>query len=293
MERATTLIDLPAGPVEYRLEERGPRVALMLHGGHMRAALPLGEEVFADAGCTVLAVSRPGYGRTPLATGAAPDRFADALRDLCGRLGITSLTAVVGQSAGGPTALTLAARHPDLVERLILQSAVGLLPWPDRRTRVGAGIVFRPRVEPVTWALLHTLMRRAPGLGLRLLLPDLTRRSVTELLSALTTAQRAMLLELFGQMRAGAGFANDVRTMTAPHHLDALTAQAARLRQPTLVIAARDDGSVSYAHAQSLSNAIPNARLITSTAPSHMIWLGDDYPDIAATITAFLTRQPH
>ncbi|MFD0533267.1 hypothetical protein ACFQY7_05205 [Actinomadura luteofluorescens] len=64
MERATTVIDLPSGPVEYRLEERGPRVVLMLHGGHMRAGLPLGEETFADAGCTVLAVSRPGYGRT-------------------------------------------------------------------------------------------------------------------------------------------------------------------------------------------------------------------------------------
>lgn len=292
MERATTLIDLSAGPVEFRLEKRGPRVVLMLHGGHVRAGLPLGEEVFADAGCTVVAVSRPGYGRTPLSTGTAPDRFADVLGDLCGRLGVASLAAVVGQSAGGPTAVTMAARHPGLVERLILQSAVGLRPWPGRRTRVGAGIVFHPRVEPVTWAFLHALLRRAPGLGLRLLLPDLTRRPVTELLAALTTAQRGMLLELFGQMRSGAGFSNDVRTMTAPGHLGSLTAQAARLRQPTLVIASRDDGSVSYAHAQSLADTIPNARLITSTAPSHMIWLGDDYPDIATTITDFLAQRP-
>lgn len=289
MERATTVIDLPSGPVEYRLEERGPRVVLMLHGGHMRAGLPLGEETFADAGCTVLAVSSPGYGRTPLATGAAPDQFAAVIGDLCRRLGIDSLTAVVGQSAGGPTAFTLAACRPDLVERLILESAVGLLPWPDHRTRVGASIIFHPRAEPVTWALVHSLMRHAPGLGLRLLLPDLTRRPITELLAALTTAQRAVLLDLFGRMRSGAGFANDIRTMTAPHHLDALAAHAARLRQPTLVIASRDDGAVPYAHAQSLAGAIPDARLIPSTAPSHMIWLGDDYPAIAAAITAFLT----
>ncbi|GAA4321826.1 alpha/beta hydrolase [Actinomadura luteofluorescens] len=271
------MIDLPSGPVEYRLEERGPRVVLMLHGGHMRAGLPLGEETFADAGCTVLAVSRPGYGRTPLATGAAPDQFAAVIGDLCRRLGIDSLTAVVGQSAGGPTAVTLAACRPDLVERLILESAVGLLPWPDRRTRVGASIIFHPRAEPVTWALVHSLMRHAPGLGLRLLLPDLTRRPITELVAALTTAQRAVLLDLFGRMRSGAGFANDIRTMTAPHHLDALAAHAARLRQPTLVIASRDDGAVAY-----------DARLIPSTAPSHMIWLGDDYPAVTAAITAFL-----
>lgn len=289
MERATKMMVLPAGPVEYRLEERGPRVVLMLHGGHMRAGLPLGEEVFAGAGCTVLAVSRPGYGRTPLATGAAPDQFAAVIGDLCRRLGIVSLSAAVGQSAGGPTAVTLAACRPDLVERLILESAVGLLPWPDRRTRAGAGIVFHPRAEPVTWALLHLLMRRAPGLGLRLLLAGLTRRPITELLTALSTAQRAALLELFGRMRSGAGFGNDIRTMTAPHHLAALAAHAARLRQPTLVIAARDDGAVPYAHAASLAGAILEARLITSTAPSHMIWLGDDYPAITAAITDFLT----
>jgi len=274
--------------VEYRLEGGGPRVVLMLHGGHMRAGLPLGEEVFADPGCTVLAVSRPGYGRTPLATGTAPDQFAAVIGDLCRRLGIDSLSAVVGQSASGPTALTLAACHPDLVERLILESAVGLLPWPDRRTRVGASIIFHPRTEPVTWALLHTLMRHAPGLGLRMLLADLTRRPITELLNALTTAQRAASLELFGRMRSGAGFGNDIRTMTATHHLDTLAARAARLRQPTLIIAARDDGAVPYAHAEPLAGIIPDARLITSTAPSHMIWLGDDYPAITAAITAFL-----
>src|SRR5664279_6348794 len=50
VDRATRVIDLPSGPVEYRLDERGPGTVLMLHGGHMRAGLPLGEEVFADAG---------------------------------------------------------------------------------------------------------------------------------------------------------------------------------------------------------------------------------------------------
>jgi dipeptidyl aminopeptidase/acylaminoacyl peptidase len=53
---------LPAGPVEYRLEGDGPRTVVVFHGGHMRAGLALGENVFADAGCAVLAPSRPGYG---------------------------------------------------------------------------------------------------------------------------------------------------------------------------------------------------------------------------------------
>jgi pimeloyl-ACP methyl ester carboxylesterase len=293
VDRATRVIDLPSGPVEYRLDERGPGTVLMLHGGHMRAGLPLGEEVFADAGYSVLAPSRPGYGRTPLATGTFPDRFADAIAELCGKLGLGPLAGVVGQSAGAPTAVALATCSPDLVQRLILQSGVGLLPWPDRRTRLGSSVVFNPRTERATWALIHAMTRRTPSLALRLLLPALTSRPVSELLADLTTAQRTTLLELFAQMRSGAGFNHDVRTMAAHDTDGQRAAQAARLRQPTLVIATRDDGSVSYAHAQSLAQAIPNARLITSTAPSHMIWLSDDYPAIAATITEFLAEDSH
>ncbi|MGW3351801.1 alpha/beta fold hydrolase [Nonomuraea rubra] len=40
------------------------------------------------------------------------------------------VAAVVGVSAGGRTALTMAARHPHLVERVILQSSVGFCPGP-------------------------------------------------------------------------------------------------------------------------------------------------------------------
>ncbi|MFD0851533.1 alpha/beta fold hydrolase, partial [Actinomadura adrarensis] len=66
---------------------------------------------------------------------------------------------------------------------------------------------------------------------------------------------------------------------------------AAGLDLPTLVIATRDDGSVTYAQAESLAETIPNARLVTSTAPTHLIWLGDDHPSIATTITAFLKED--
>ncbi|MFD0661595.1 alpha/beta fold hydrolase [Thermocatellispora tengchongensis] len=77
-ERPTRIAELPAGPVEYRLEQpdAGPGTArgtvLVCHGGHMRAGLPLGEEVFTQAGYQVLVPSRPGYGRTPPRSGAPP-----------------------------------------------------------------------------------------------------------------------------------------------------------------------------------------------------------------------------
>ena len=126
--RPTAVACLSFGQVEYRLERRGEAVVVVLHGGHVRAGLALGEETFAAAGYTILAPSRPGYGRTPLSTGTSVEGYADVVRALCGYLGIARVAAVVGVSGGGPTAATFAARHADLVERLILFSAVGWLP---------------------------------------------------------------------------------------------------------------------------------------------------------------------
>ncbi len=287
VERPTQVAGLSRGTVEYRLERRGPRAVLMMHGGHMRASLPLGEEVFAAAGYTVLAPSRPGYGRTPLTTGTSPEGFAGVAAELCDRLGIGSLAAVVGQSAGGPSAVTMAARCPALVERLILQSAVGPLAWPDRRTRLGGRVVFSPRTEHLTWALMHVMVRRAPAIGLRLLLRDLSVQPVGPVLAAMAGPHRTLASALFERMRSGSGFSADLRNFTGTA---AYRQTAASVGQPALVIASPDDGAVPFTHAQALAGVLPDARLITSQASSHFIWFGDDYPAIAAVITGFLAH---
>jgi pimeloyl-ACP methyl ester carboxylesterase len=282
VERPTTVARLDAGPVEYRLEQRGDATVVVLHGGHVRAGLAVGEEVFATSGYTVLAPSRPGYGRTPLQTGVSVRGFADVTRALCEHLGIGKVAAVVGTSGGGPTAVAMAARHPDLVERLILQSAVGLLPWPDRRTRLAAYVGFAAVTEQVTWGAVHALLRLAPDAGLRLWLGALSTLPVRDVLAALRAEDRAWLLALFARMRSGRGFLNDLQATP-----DATA--AAEVGQPTLVIATRNDGGVPFAQAQSLVAAIRHAELVESRAESHFIWLGSDWPAIAETIRVFLT----
>jgi pimeloyl-ACP methyl ester carboxylesterase len=278
------MIDLDAGRVEYRLDRRGPACVLLCHGGHMRAGLAFGEELFAELGYTVLVPSRPGYGHTPLRTGRSPAQFADAAAELCQRLGIEQLAAVVGVSAGGPTAVTMAARHPRLVQRLLLLGAVGFGPYPDRRTqRLGSYVVFNAVTEPVTWAGMRLLLRLAPATGLRLLLRETSTVPVWKLLAGLGDQHRASLLRLFVGMRSGRGFLNDLRGAAD------VTAQ---VTQPALIIASRQDGGVSFAHAEALAASLPHATLVESGASSHFIWFGEDYPVIAETIRQFLTRDP-
>ena len=128
VERPTTIAELSGGPVGYRFDRRGDDTVLIFHGGHMRASLALGEDVFEELGYSVLVPSRPGYGTTPLHADSSPEGFAATTTYLCAQLGIQRLAAVVAISAGGRTALALAASYPDLVPRLILESAVGFEP---------------------------------------------------------------------------------------------------------------------------------------------------------------------
>ncbi len=280
VERETITARLAAGAVEYRLEGEGPETVVIFHGGHMRAALALGEEVFTTSGHRVLVPSRPGYGRTPLATAPTPAAFADVVADLCRTLDIERIAAVVGISAGGRTAATMAARHPHLVDRVILQSAVGFAPWPgDRRTRLGGRLAFNARVEAVSWAAVRLLMRAAPRAGLRLLLRDLSTRPAGQVMAALSEHDQAELLALFTLMRSGEGFVNDM--LPVPDC-------AGQVTQPALVIASRTDRSVPFTHAESLTATIPRAELAESRADGHMIWFAPDYPAIAAKIKDFL-----
>lgn len=280
--RPTEIACLPAGRLEYRLDRRADGVVLMFHGGHVRAGLALGEDVFAAAGYSILAPSRPGYGRTPLSTGRSVTGYTDAVRNLCAQVGIDRVAAVVGTSGGGPTAATMASRHPDLVERLILVSAVGWLPF-TRRRRIGARLGFNAVTEPIIWAGIRMLTRVAPDACLRTMLNSLSTRPAEDVVAGLRAEDRAMLLALFAAMRSGRGFLNDLRATPD------ITAQ---INQPTLVIATRTDAGVPFAHAQSLAGAIRNAELVESQADSHFVWLGADWPAIAGRIEAFLGTEP-
>ncbi len=111
--RANSLVaDTSRGPVEYARRGDGP-VVLVLHGGlgGWDQALFLGQDMGAEACFTVLAPSRVGYLRTPLSTGATPEEGADAMAALMDSLGMGE-AAVIGVSAGGPTALAMALHHP-------------------------------------------------------------------------------------------------------------------------------------------------------------------------------------
>lgn len=264
--------------IEYVLGRHGPGLAVMFHGGHLRADLRFAQESFIEAGWSVVHVSRPGYGATALRAGPEPARFVDRVASLCESLGYDVVCAV-GVSGGGPTAMTFAARHPHLVRALVLESAVSFAPWPDARTRAGAHVFFHPVVERAVWGAVRTLLRTFPLLGLRAMMRPLTTLPVASAIEVLSAADRDRLVSMFSAMRSARGFLNDLRAVP-----DVTSA----IHQPTLIVASRHDGAVPPEHSRRLARTLPNAKLVLVDAESHLLWVGPHADQERIAVTGFL-----
>ena len=133
------------GAVEYAVTGTGPAV-LVIHGrpgGYDQGlwiARPLNDPQFR-----FIAVSRPGYLRTPIETGRSPEDQADALALLLDVLGVPQ-AAVVAFSAGGPSALQFALRHSGRCWGVLCASTSRRASWRRRRCLRLAAPSGRPRL---------------------------------------------------------------------------------------------------------------------------------------------------
>lgn len=143
-------IDTDLGPLEYA--EAGLGLPLLcLHGamGGWDQSWLLGRAV-APAGCRIIAVSRPGYLGTPVATAHSAKAQADLYAALLDRLGIKK-TLVAAVSGGGPSALAFTLDHAERCRGLIMVSA------PTGRHAAPPNTVLRLR--------LMALVARLPGMA--------------------------------------------------------------------------------------------------------------------------------
>ena len=119
VKQGSLLIETRCGSIEYQEAGTGvPLLAVHGMGGGYDRGLALGAPL-AKQGVRVIAMSRFGYLRTPMPIDASSEAQAEAYMCLLDALGIKQ-AAVMGYSAGAPSALQLAIRHPDRVSALVL-----------------------------------------------------------------------------------------------------------------------------------------------------------------------------
>ena len=121
---SSMVIETSLGTVEYIDSGQGKPV-LFVHGspGGCDQGAVMGA-FLVPRGFRVIALSRPGFLKTPLAeTMKSPDQQADLELALMDSLGVERF-GVVCWSGGGPSSYRLAAKHPERVTALVVLAGV-------------------------------------------------------------------------------------------------------------------------------------------------------------------------
>lgn len=250
------------GLIEMAREGSGPPV-LVIHGagGGYDQGLMLGREMFGR-GYDVIAPSRFGYLGTPVPADPSPGAQADAHAALLDELRIHRGITVVGVSAGAPSAIELALRHPERVSALIL--AVPRAYVPDR-PEVGAPAESGRVLDLVMagadfafWAAAKFARRsvvRFLGVPPKLeaAAPPEDRARVTEIIRGVLPLSKRL-----------AGLEADAAAKIGGWHLE-------RIKVPALVISAMDDLYGTLPAAAYTAERIPNAELMVLPSGGHLM----------------------
>ena len=282
--QGSALIATRCGPIEY--QEAGTGVPLLaIHGsggGHDQGMAFAG--ALAEHGIRVIAMSRFGYLRTPMPADASAAAQADAHVCLLDALGIDR-AAVIGGSAGAPSALQMAIRHPDRVSALVLlvplaykpptqaDSAPPLPPWVEDWVMrlIGSDFLFWSALHVARDQVIKVVLATPPGL-----------------LTLASPQERARVNAMLDNILPVSARAEGLRSDTAVGKLLA-PARLESIRAPTLIISARDDRYGTYASAQYIASRIAGAKFIGFDAGGHT-WVGHD-DEVRAEIVKLLVPE--
>ncbi|MFQ5683538.1 MAG: alpha/beta fold hydrolase [Candidatus Binatia bacterium] len=264
------IIETALGPVECAIVGQGPAV-LIIHGcpggydqGLIATRLTKGHRF------KFIALSRPGYLRTPLEVGATPEAQADAYAGLLDALQIPK-AAVIGISGGGPSALQFALRHPNRCQALVTVSAISRCLSPADIKNCKSLVRRMLFAIDLAFKLGRALVAMAGQKCRKTLVSMGTKTHKYEARELNPQENLELVLELlrsFGVISPRTtGLENDmVQLTTMPiYPLEWITS-------PTLVMHGSADQLVPLAHAEFIASTVPHAKLITVENGGHLFF---------------------
>ena len=260
------VIQTACGPIEYGESGDGSPV-LGIHGaaGGYDQCLLLGK-LLLGPGCRIIAPSRFGYLNTPIPQDRSIEAQADTYACLLDALEVDRAT-VVAISAGGPSGLCFALRHPERTAALVLVSAISYGGAPEAKVR---------------WHRTRHSLAQESDLLYWLGLP--MARALLLARRDLSPSERAVAWQI---LLAGLPLSERMPgTRIDRGHRLSPDLPIEQIRAPTLVIHARDDPVVLYAHAEHAVSRIPGAKLLAFERGGHSL-LGH-HDEIRARIVALL-----
>jgi pimeloyl-ACP methyl ester carboxylesterase len=239
--------DVSARGARVRFVEAGKGPPLLLVHGYLSSRLAWEDAIPTLAKDFRLVVpDLPGFGESekppPARYPYTLDAFAESLVDLVAALGLSRVS-VCGHSMGGDIALTIAANHPDVVDKLIL---VGPLVYPSRMDAVSR-IATVPVIGAVMFKQLFGRAAFRAYFRQRMYGPS----------AAVPWKRVDQLFDLFNAPAAReAAYA----TMLSLLDTRPVVAKIPRVSAPTLVCWGREDRTSPVAHGRRLAHELRSAR---------------------------------
>lgn len=268
-------VKTPCGLIEYGEQGKG-FPALVIHGagGGYDQGLLIGE-LLLGLDYRIISPSRFGYLGAETPADPSIEAQADAYACLLDALGVERAV-VLGFSAGGPSALQFALRHPQRTQALIMASAISYTePLSDEgRRRLESGINRIIGSNFFYWAMESV----APGEFLALIgVPKDVQRTMSQEQAHLS----ALTLELMHPMsRRFPGILLDqTRHIPPGWPLNQISA-------PAFVIHARDDTLVPFSNGEHSATEIPEAQFLQLETGGHLLLGHTD--EIRRRLTVFL-----
>ena len=270
IQAGSQIVDTPCGPIEYAVEGDGPPV-LVVHGagGGFDQGLDASKRL-VQSGFRVIAMSRFGYLRTPLPADASPAAQAASYACLLDALNIPRV-AVVGFSAGAPSSMQFALRHPERTTALVLlvpaaypahleQQSGGAMP---EQTSLIARFLFGTVLK--SDFLLWAAFRLAPRTMYQVMVA--TPPEVVERAGPDEQARVNLVLDhLLPFSQRLPGVINDASiTPFLPRY------ELERMSAPALIFGAADDLYGTYDGARYSAEHIPHARFIGYPSGGHVL----------------------
>jgi pimeloyl-ACP methyl ester carboxylesterase len=274
LETASRMIETRWGPIEYSDVGEGVPY-LSLHGtpgGYDQSLASRNANPQAQAGVRTIAVSRPGYLRTPLSSGATFEQQADLFAALLDELKIKRVV-VIASSGGGYPGLQFALRHPDrCIALIMLAPAMGYEPFPDSEKQTPAQLA---QLERMMWGANDAMLA-----------------SFLQGLDPTDPEQKAMAgalaMSSVPAMARNPGREND-RTQRTDRAVDNWPLE--KIRVPTLIIHGTKDENSDYNLSVKAAARIPGARLATLEGVNHYFPLTRG-PEMRAHMREFLSKIP-
>jgi len=279
------------GKIHYKLTGEGP-VLFFMHGGPGGIDQAYLLDGLVQEGYSLLAVSRPGYLRTPFVP-LSYEEQVDQYVELLDNLAIDKVVAM-GYSAGGPLALNFANKYPERTHALVMEAGVSTVfedPGEEVMDSFWAKLFLSNRIQDfLSWITVIAIkiafkMVFKSIIGIETLLDKEGIKKFTDLVSN-DKERRRWLIKFMDTT-----VPMSLRKLGLNHDIELLTSiekiPVDNINVKSLLIYSKEDNDVKWLNAEYLETNLKDFELLV-THGGHFMWIGEDMDKIKSKRIEFL-----